>query len=453
MVTNGCILRCFMLILGFVSLVFSTNVSGQRNISTKTELMEFNLKPLYNISEPKTELIIRNIEIIDETFDGVIEPFDKGKLVIELENTGPGRAQEVQIKLMDYPYDKFVQIDTFAFIPYLNKKQTVEVEFGIWAGIKPTQGTHTLEIKMSSLLGGQSVNYFDFEVVERSRVVSRSIAARQDAVDIGVITKKGKKRKDAIGLIIAVEEYENIENAEFAENDALYMEMYYKEVLGLDDDNIYSYVNSDVTRLFFDKVFDPVNGQLKGAVITDSTELFVYYSGHGIPSKDGKTVYLFPHNGIRSMVSSHGYDIDELYNSLASIGAKNTTVFMDACFSGASKASSKDGIKNIAGTKGIHIDTENKIWKNLENFDVFSSSAINQTSLSYDKSETGLFTYYLCKGLKGDADRNRNRQITKGELYDFIKKNVEKSSVGIAGKQIPLFNGDPKDVIVDFSNK
>jgi uncharacterized caspase-like protein len=36
----------------------------------------------------------------------------------------------------------------------------------------------------------------------------------------------------------------------------------------------------------------------------------------------------------------------------------------------------------------------------------------------------GLFTYYLCKGINGSADRNNDTLITIEELYYYTRDNV-----------------------------
>ena len=36
----------------------------------------------------------------------------------------------------------------------------------------------------------------------------------------------------------------------------------------------------------------------------------------------------------------------------------------------------------------------------------------------------GLFTYYLLKGLRGEADTNRNGTVTFGELAGYVRQKV-----------------------------
>jgi uncharacterized caspase-like protein len=81
---------------------------------------------------------------------------------------------------------------------------------------------------------------------------------------------------------------------------------------------------------------------------------------------------------------------------------------------------------------------------------VFTSSSFEETSLGFDPSQTGLFTYYLCVGLQGAADADRNKQITTGELAKYISENVKATSQKIRGIQTPQFFGNSNNVLVNF---
>ena len=45
-------------------------------------------------------------------------------------------------------------------------------------------------------------------------------------------------------------------------------------------------------------------------------------------------------------------------------------------------------------------------------------------SLESDTLRHGLFTYYLLRGLRGEADLNRNGEVTIGEVTDFVNRKV-----------------------------
>ncbi|MBW2020030.1 MAG: hypothetical protein JRI58_14145 [Deltaproteobacteria bacterium] len=53
-----------------------------------------------------------------------------------------------------------------------------------------------------------------------------------------------------------------------------------------------------------------------------------------------------------------------------------------------------------------------------------------------------MFTYYLLKGLKGEADYNKDRKVTLGELIPYVSEQVRRAtknaqSPTVAGKFDP----------------
>lgn len=91
-----------------------------------------------------------------------------------------------------------------------------------------------------------------------------------------------------------------------------------------------------------------------------------------------------------------------------------------------------------------------KPWETNDNFVVFNSSSYSETSLAFDETQTGLFTYYLCAGLSGKADINSDNQISLGELKKYVTENVMQTSKKIFGVQTPEFHGDEDYIITSF---
>ena len=80
---------------------------------------------------------------------------------------------------------------------------------------------------------------------------------------------------------------------------------------------------------------------------------------------------------------------------------------------------------------------------------VLASSTSNQISSSYDSQHHGLFTYYLLKGLRGEADgadgSERNGAITLNELEAYTKEHVSKTAREEWGRsQEPALTGSCK---------
>lgn len=286
--------------------------------------------------------------------------------------------------------------------------------------------------------------------VARFEYTSDKITANVGKViDIRQVPRSKTLRTDAVAIVIGVEDYDNFVPAPYADNDADLMAEYFRNVIGIN--KVYTYTNHDVSGFFFDNTFDPNYGELQKAIAKGQTEVFVYYSGHGMPSKDGSKVFLFPADGRIEALDRQGYDLNKFYQNLESLGAKKITVFLDACFSGASRTSGTYETENLIAMKGIRITPKVKQpWEENPNFTVFTSSDYNETSLGFDPSETGLFTYYLCAGLQGNADRNNDQKITLGELREYVINNVTETSVKISGLQTPRFFGNENTVVVEY---
>lgn len=253
----------------------------------------------------------------------------------------------------------------------------------------------------------------------------------------------------AVAIVIGVEKYKNISEAPFATNDAEIISRYFKEAMGIP--TVIIHTNDEVSGFFFDDIFNPITGKLNKIITKGETDLFVYYSGHGMPQKDGNDVFLFPADGRLEMLEKQGYSLDTLYNNLDKLGARSVTVILDACFSGTSRATSNLVAENISNTKGVKIrPRKNQPWNTNPNFRVLTSSKDDQTSLGFDDAQTGLFTYYFCLGLQGEADLNMDKKITLDELNAYLKVNVVETSRKIRGEQTPMLYGNGDMVIVEF---
>jgi len=220
-----------------------------------------------------------------------------------------------------------------------------------------------------------------------------------NVIDIRQVSPSIIHRRNAIAVVIGIEKYDHFVVAPYAENDASLLQNYFKNALGIE--KVYTYKSKEVSGFFFDNTFNPSFGELQKAIKKGETDLFVFYSGHGIPSKDGSMVFLLPSDGRMEAIESQGYDLNKLYANLQKLGAKSVTVFMDACFSGASRGSEQYKTENLTAMKGgVRIKTNvDQPWIADPAFTVFVSSEFSETSLSFDPSETGLFTYYLCAGM------------------------------------------------------
>lgn len=360
----------------------------------------------------------------------------------ELGNLAIGEVKEFWVNIS--PNKRITLKDKLpVYLSLTNEKNVGELSESLPVALdqKPPQ-TKTLAVKADIDKLQKQVARFEYQ--------SNKFTANIGTIkNIQSVSPSKTVRNNALAVIIGVENYSDLPPAPYAENDAEIMKKYFKTRLGVD--KVVIFKDKEVSGFIFDDIFNPEYGELQKSILKGETDLFVFYSGHGVPSKDGKNIYLFPADGKIERLESQGYDLNKFYQSLNELGARSVTVILDACFSGSSKATEKISTENIVATKGLRIEPKLvSPWKTNPNFNVFNSSAANETSLGFDPSQTGLFTYYICVGLQGDADLNHDKKITNGELFDFVQSKVVETSKKIFGVQTPQFNGNRDMILIEL---
>lgn len=80
-------------------------------------------------------------------------------------------------------------------------------------------------------------------------------------------------------------------------------------------------------------------------------------------------------------------------------------------------------------------------------FTVFSAAAGDETSKPLTEAAHGLFSYFVMKGMEGEADGNADNRITARELQAYVRRHVVQQS---SGTQTPELQGDKDRVLVRF---
>lgn len=287
------------------------------------------------------------------------------------------------------------------------------------------------------------------KVYSSSNRISSNIKIR----DISIAPAGDPIYKNAIAIVIGAEKNSyGVAPAPYAARDAQVMAKYFETSLGIQDVQLIT--NEQVTGNALSDFFDPSFGYLKNSVKPGETDVFVYYSGHGMPDvadNGSQDVYLFPYDARKELVKNRGYSLNKLYTDLNNLNAKSVTVILDACFSGSSRQTASYQSENISNAKAVRItmpELSNRPWDTNPNFRLFTSSSSEQTSLGYDQSQSGLFTYYLAVGLQGEADGNDDGVIMIDELVNYVTENVSREAKNIrGGAQTPEFFGNRNMVI------
>ena len=444
----------------------------------------YDMEPAYLIMQtyehPFPQISFSGYDILDSgegtapiIEDGKLQAGEQVILKIIIQNIGQGIAENIRYEIKTNDSNIFLNNE----IGLINKMEVGETK-DIYINLSPNKRvdydvylpiflTVTENKKMGNLIDYQlpitlnsqppKVNILKVEADLSSLAVNKPAKFEYNSQrfkvnnsnlhNIRSVIPAKTKRPNSVGVVFGVNNYENMSPAPYADNDAVIMKEYFEKILGVEQ--VLLFTNKDVSISRLNRMFNPDYGDLKKVITKGETEIFVYFSGHGVPDKSGSNTYLFPYDGIKEDLETFAYNTNILYQNLSKLEAKSVTVILDACFSGSSRKSDLHKEENLVAQKGVRV-RPNKPWMNNETFTMITSSSGEETSLGYDHSETGIFTYYFCAGLQGKADYNGDKVITLGELKKYVIENVVDHSKKISGVQTPEFIGDENRILVEL---
>jgi len=172
------------------------------------------------------------------------------------------------------------------------------------------------------------------------------------------------------------------------------------------------------------------------------TDVYMFYSGHGLPSDDGASLYLLPHGVDRQFLDRTAIKQSELISALQAVNPRSVTLFMDACYSGQIRT----GETLLASARPIVIQPKASGFP--ANFTVISASAPDQLASSSPELKHGVFSYFLMKGMEGEADLNKDGRITVEEMQSYLKEAVGRKAMALNRTQQPQVVGDQNRVLV-----
>lgn len=205
--------------------------------------------------------------------------------------------------------------------------------------------------------------------------------------------------------------------------------------MGYPEENVVMLLNDRASKSDFEKYFE----KWLGNNVEKGSTVFVYYSGHGAPNTKTGDAYLVPYDGDPTFIAETGYSIARLYESLGKLKAKEITVVLDSCFSGAGGRSVLAKVaKPLVMT--INMPTMRK------NISVMTASSGDQISSAYEEQGHGLFTYFLLKGIKDEDVVRQDGSIKMADLFGYIKPQVERiARKQFNNKQTPQLIGVKKN--------
>ena len=238
-----------------------------------------------------------------------------------------------------------------------------------------------------------------------------------------------------IALIIGVDQYRDLPTAPYAEKDALSAYQVARNVMGIPARNIKDLVGTKANEV---NIKLALRQWLGSQVDPGNTELFIFYSGHGLIDAKGETRYWMPYDAHASLLEDTAIPFQEIVDTVAALDFKSTVIIADSCYTGLTRSS-----EPLTAQRPVRVQRKQDALP--DNMILFAASQSNQTALPLEQAEHGLFSYWVLRGLSGDADLNQDRRLTAGELQDFVKTRVARFS---GGTQVPELDGDARKELV-----
>jgi hypothetical protein len=273
----------------------------------------------------------------------------------------------------------------------------------------------------------------------KSITVSRPLADSPPiVVPLNPAQVKRQPERDAVAIVIGIADYKNLPRADYANDDARVFYDYAIRALGVKPDNIKLLVDADADEVGIYRAFKT----WLPSRVRSTTDVYVYYSGHGLPTADGQGLYVLPQRADRDFIDKTAITQAEINAAIQAAKPKSVTIFLDACYSGQART----GETLIASARPVSLKADTRIFP--DTFTVITASRAEQISSSSPDLKHGIFSYWLMRGMEGDADANKDGRITAGEMQAYLAENVSRQAGMMNRKQEPQLIGDSARVLV-----
>jgi uncharacterized caspase-like protein len=294
-----------------------------------------------------------------------------------------------------------------------------KLDLGHRAGFQLRPGRNSVEVSFTDSM--QRIHYASFllQTSDASRGTSKRPSITPD-----------RAAADKYAAIVGISRYSDsaggLTSLQFADRDAQEFRDFLLSPDGgsFPKENIRVLLNEDATAQ-----------NVRSALFTFLTkaqpqdEVVLYIAGHGAPDpNDPRNLYLLTYDTKLEDMGGTAFPMWQLQDVFTRVlKAKRVVTFADTCHS-----------YGFSGERNRGKKSNNLVNQYLSRFAndsdraVITASDISQLSYESDKwgGGHGVFTYFLLKGLRGEADFNKDGTVTAGELFAYIHDNVDRATDG-----------------------
>jgi TPR repeat protein len=272
----------------------------------------------------------------------------------------------------------------------------------------------------------EALNWYRKAAEQGHKQAEENLAALQQLSKLAATKEVGTKNvrissnPDDVAVIIGNSNYKkqgkNIPNVSPAYADATAFKEWLINDKGLKEGNVIfleDATGSQIVGVFGNERSH--KGQLFNWAKPNTSNVYIYYAGHGAPGGKNQSAMLVPTDSSSSNIELTGYSLETLYKNLSLIPAKSITLVLESCFSGASQ----NGYV-INRTSGILIKP--KMPSAPKNITVISAGQADQVASWEQDDSHSLFTKYFLSGMKGEADKSPYGNADGEVGYDELEK-------------------------------
>jgi len=377
------------------------------------------------------KLVVSDVGVEDADGGSIIQPGRVVSITARIQNTGSGEAKEVgaSIKVGQNVYIAEGSNTDFS-IGHLAPGESKDIKFSLYTNNRASDvpvyvdvtehyGSYGLSSYKLPLVFNKPMAKLNEVVVQAKEQQTQSIELSKGlSIDVDSnIPQARQQNPNAVALILSISDYQvpGIPKVKYAKHDAEIVRQYLINALGFKPDNILP-ANSD-EQLTYGRIQTYIQSILPSYLKPDgSSDLFIYYTGHGAPNLNSSDTYLVPADCDPNYVSdANAYAMKQFYMDIEKLNARHKTIVIDACFSG----QAGNGEALIKNASAALLKINNPLIADPTTV-IFQSSSASQVSNWYDEKRHGMFTYFFLKGLQGAADLDGDGRVTADELIRYV---------------------------------
>jgi hypothetical protein len=384
---------------------FATRVSLNARLAAggqePTGSLEQNQTPIGNVGAPSGSSVLRfKAMLLDENSNLIFEGGEHVRVRVDVVNAGTRSVENVSASLTGTP--SIIEQFPAATLPIqsLQAGQTKSLEF--IATLPPTKQAEQAVIHVTvAELGGASTP------PQTLSLTIQPAGTGTDDVNQIPAPALGFHQPQIYLVSIGIGSYRDpkLTPRRYAATDAETVAAYFQSLGGVPSSNIRLLQNQKALRADLNEALFgwlPLHADKDAVVI-------IYFSGQAMVTPAGD-VLLTPHDG-SAADSTRLYPLTDLESVFARLKAKQIIFLFDGMVSrlrGEAKGKAASPRWELGEGNAVGLIGGEDFTKGLED----------------DQHRHSLFTYYFLKGLRGEADTNRNGTVTFGELAGYVRQKV-----------------------------